>query len=355
MTVERFTAERFRCLTKLEFEPSSSFNLVYGANASGKTSLLEALAYLGRGKSFRGASVDKLIQHGARDFVLYGVVAGNAASVGVGVRNSREGLEVRVGGDTGGGAAALADLLPLQIIDPAVHDLVGGGPDQRRRFLDWLTFHVEHEYVGLWRQFRRVLRQRNAILKTGTTAEALRPWNVEFAELGERIDSARQRVFETARPVMTAGAEKLLGSAVDFDYRRGWPEEASLGQTLDDNSQRDLSSGSSQFGPQRADLSLRFDTRLARRLVSRGQQKLLASAMILGSVEVVQEVLGRRLLLLLDDPAAELDRESVARLMRGATDLDCQIVATSLQAETLPVPSDTRLFHVEHGRLIPPA
>lgn len=354
MTIERFTAERFRCLTKIYFEPGSSFNLVHGANASGKTSLLEALAYLGRGKSFRGAALENLIQHGARDFVLYGLVGGGTRSVGVGVRNSREGLEVRVDGDASGGAAALAELLPLQVIDPAVHDLVGGGPDQRRRFLDWLTFHVEHEYVSLWRQFRRILRQRNAILKTVANPEELRPWNVEFAALGERIDSARRRAFEVARPVMVAGAGSLLGSVVDFDYRRGWPEDVSLAQALQDNTQRDLASGSSQFGPQRADLSLRFDSRMARRLVSRGQQKLLASAMILGSVDVVQKALGRRLLLLLDDPAAELDAESVARLMSAATDLDCQIIATSLRPDTLPVPPDTRVFHVEHGQLLSP-
>lgn len=354
MTIERFTAERFRCLTEFEFEPGPSFNLVYGANASGKTSLLEALAYLGRGKSFRGASVSELIQHGTRDFVLRGVVTSDGRSVRIGVRNSREGLEVRVDGETAGGAAALVEALPLQVIDPAVHDLVAGGPDQRRRFLDWLTFHVEHGYATVWRQFRRALKQRNAVLKTEPAPAALAPWDAEFADLAARVDGARRRAFQTARGALSARADELLDGAVDFEYRRGWPEDTSLEQALQDNHRRDLASGSSQYGPQRADLALRFDARVARRLVSRGQQKLLASALILGSVETVQQVLGRRLLLLLDDPAAELDTGSVNRLMTAAASLDCQIVATSLQRDALVMPPETRVFHVEHGRLMLP-
>lgn len=354
MTIERFSAERFRCLTEFEFEPGPSFNLVYGANASGKTSLLEALAYLGRGKSFRGASVTELIQHGTRDFVLRGTVASDGRSVRMGVRNSREGLEVRIDGETAGGAAALVDALPLQVIDPAVHDLVAGGPDQRRRFLDWLTFHVEHGYATVWRQFRRALKQRNAVLKTEPASAALAPWDAEFAALAARVDEARGRAFQTARAALSARADELLDGAVDFEYRRGWPEDASLEQTLQDNHRRDLASGSSQFGPQRADLALRFDARVARRLVSRGQQKLLASALIFGSVETVQQTLGRRLLLLLDDPAAELDTDSIQRLMTAAVSLDCQIVATSLQRDALAMPPETRVFHVEHGRLMSP-
>jgi len=354
VTIERFTAERFRCLTEFEFEPGPSFNLIHGANASGKTSLLEALAYLGRGKSFRGASVSELIQHGTRDFVLRGVVTSDSRSVRIGVRNSREGLEVRVDGETTGGAAALVEALPLQVIDPAVHDLVAGGPDQRRRFLDWLTFHVEHGYATVWRQFRRALKQRNAVLKTEPTPAALAPWDAEFADLAARVDGARRRAFQMACGALSARADELLDGSVDFEYRRGWPEDTSLEQTLQDNHRRDLASGSSQYGPQRADLALRFDARVARRLVSRGQQKLLASALILGSVESVQQVLRRRLLLLLDDPAAELDTESVNRLMTAAASLDCQIVATSLQRDALVMPPETRVFHVEHGRLMSP-
>ena len=117
MTIKRFTAQRFRCLADVELEPAPHYTLIYGANASGKTSLLEALAYLGRGKSFRGAPPSTLIQHGEQEFVLFGQVDAGGRLANVGVRNSRSGLEVRVDGDSSGGAAALAETLPLQVID----------------------------------------------------------------------------------------------------------------------------------------------------------------------------------------------------------------------------------------------
>ena len=151
----RFKASDFRCLENAELELSPDFNLVYGPNASGKTSLLEALAYLGRGKSFRGATTSNLVRHGQAAFVLFGETGGEGRHRKIGVRNSKDGLEVRIDGESEGGAAALADALPLQVIDPEVHNLVAGGPEQRRRFLDWIAFHVEHEHLQTWRRFRR--------------------------------------------------------------------------------------------------------------------------------------------------------------------------------------------------------
>lgn len=351
MAIKRFTAQAFRCLDSVELEPARDYTLIYGANASGKTSLLEALGYLGRGKSFRGAAAANLIQHGEQAFVLFGQVDAGGRVASVGVRNSRAGLEVRVDGESAGGAAALASALPLQVIDPDVHNLVSGGPDERRRFLDWLVFHVEPEYLALWRQFRRTLKQRNAALKAGGSRDALRAWDQEFSVLGERVSNARMKVLDGALETLRAEGVALLGADVDFRYATGWNRELSLQTALEEHLERDITMGATQAGPHRADLRLVYDERQARRLVSRGQQKLLASAMILAATGIAQEAVGRPLLLLLDDPAAELDRHSLARLMERVTKLGSQVIATSLERDELPFPSTPRVFHVEHGEL----
>lgn len=351
MTIKRFTAQGFRCLDNVGFEPDPDYTLVYGANASGKTSLLEAIAYLGRGKSFRGAPPSSLIQHGQQAFVLFAQVEAGRRMSAVGVRNSRAGLEVKVDGDTSGGAAALAAALPLQVIDPDVHNLVCGGPDERRRFLDWLVFHVEPEYLGLWRQFRRVLKQRNAALKSGARGEALRIWDREFCELGARVGAARQRVLVGCIETLRSHGQALLGADVDYRYAPGWSAEKTLPEALEEHLERDRAVGSTQVGPHRADLRLSYDERQARRLVSRGQQKLLASSMILAATETAQAALGRPLLLLLDDPAAELDRTSLGRLMRQVAALGSQVIATSLERDELPFATSPRVFHVEQGAL----
>ena len=353
--IRLFRVDNFRCIEKAELEFSPEFNLVTGPNASGKTSLLEALAYLGRGKSFRGAPTPNLVRHGESEFVLFGTAEGAAGARKIGVRNSREGLEVRVDGSSAGGAAALADALPLQVIDPEVHNLVAGGPELRRRFLDWVAFHVEHEHLNTWRRFRRVLKQRNAALKMKAAPASIRSWNAEFVEIGLELDASRRRALEVASTALVEYGEYLLGTELGFAYLPGWGKERSLEEALEDGLERDVQQGSTQFGPHRADLRVSYDERQARKLVSRGQQKLLASAMILAATETAQTALERPLLLLLDDPAAELDRQSLEKLMAAVAGLGCQVVATSLEREALELPPGAAVFHVEQGVLTPAA
>jgi len=347
--IRRFKASDFRCLVDTELEFGPGFNLIYGANASGKTSLLEALAYLGRGKSFRGASTATLIRHGTSEFVLFGETETEARSQRLGVRNSKDGLEVRVDGSGEGGAAALADALPLQVIDPEIHNLVAGGPELRRRFLDWVAFHVEHDHLDTWRRFRRALKQRNAALKSRSSAAAIKSWNAEFVELSMALDLSRRRALEVAIDSLAEYGLGLLGTELGFEYQQGWTRDKGLEQALEEGLDRDMQQGTSQHGPHRADLRIQYDERQARKLVSRGQQKLLASAMILAATATAQVALERPLLLLLDDPAAELDGDSLSRLLDAVLGLGCQVIATSLERGALSAPTGSTVFHVEHG------
>ena len=351
MPIQSFSAQNFRCLTGVEFEPDLQYNLIYGPNASGKTSVLEALAYLGRGKSFRGAPTANLVRHGEDAFVLFGRVDDGERQSSVGVRNSNAGLEVRIDGESGGGAAALAAALPLQVIDPDVHNLVAGAPDGRRRYLDWIAFHVEHGYLDNWRRFRRALKQRNAALRSGAKERVLSGWNTEFCQHAAAIDAGRRQALEVAMDALEEVGASLLGSEVRFEYRAGWAEDRDLLEVLEADIEKDRQQGSTLHGPHRADLKLSYDARQARKLVSRGQQKLLACAMILAATETAQAALERPLLLLLDDPAAELDGDSLARLMARVAALGCQVIATSLDLSAQIFPDGAAVFHVEHGNL----
>lgn len=349
--IRSFRVSNFRCLESAEAEFEPGFNLIVGANGSGKTSLLEALAYLGRGKSFRGASTANLIQHGKEEFVLFGQVENDGHKHSVGVRNSRAGLEVRVDGVSDGGAATLAAALPLQVIDPEIHNLVAGGPEQRRRYLDWIAFHVEHDHLMRWRRFRRALKQRNAALKARAAPPTIRSWNAEFVALGVDLDESRQRSLGVVLDSLRCFGDKLLGTELGFEYQQGWRKEVDLETALEEGLERDLQLGATQNGPHRADIRVRYDERLAKKLVSRGQQKLLASAMILAATDTAQTAVERPLILLMDDPAAELDGESLHRLMAAVEELGSQVIATSLEAGALGPPPGAAMFHVEHGKM----
>ncbi len=349
--IRLFRVSNFRCLEKVEIEFGPRFNLVHGDNASGKTSLLEALAYLGRGKSFRGATTSNLVRHGNAEFVLYGEIGETGGGHRLGVRNSKDGLEVRVDGEAASGAAPLAQALPLQVIDPEVHNLIAGGPELRRRYLDWIAFHVEHDHLECWRRFRRALKQRNAALKAKASIATIQSWDTEFLQQAMLLTDSRKRALDVTQDSLREHGETLLETELTFDYRQGWSTDRALKEALVDGLERDLQLGSSQHGPHRADIKISYDEKQARKLVSRGQQKLLASAMILAATEIALTALEQPLLLLLDDPAAELDSSSIERLMLAVAQLGCQVVATSLESNELLFPEAPRMFHVEQGRI----
>jgi DNA replication and repair protein RecF len=339
----------FRCIAKAELELGSSYNLIVGPNAAGKTSILEAIVFLGRGRSFRGSASAAVVRHGCEAFVVTGRRSKGERNLSAGVQGGREGLVVQVDGQRGVGAAGLAEFLPLQLIDPDVHSLVAGGPEERRRYLDWIGFHVEQGYLDTWRRFRRSLRQRNAALRDGAGPGEMRSWNHEFAEAATALDARRTAVVDEVSGAVRQSGQSLLGGAVDIDYRRGWPAGATIDDVLEASLERDRALGQTSAGPHRADLRLVYDERQARKLVSRGQQKLLACSMVLAASSLVQQKLGAPLLLLLDDPAAELDSRALGRLMGAVAALGCQVLATALVPDERLFPAQPRLFHVEQG------
>jgi DNA replication and repair protein RecF len=289
------------------------------------------------------------VRHGAADFILTGVVDTGARKMRVGVRNGRDGMEVRIDGDRSASAAPLAEAIPLQIIEPDVHELIAGGPESRRRYVDWIAFHVEHSYLESWRRYRRALKQRNAALKAGAPAASLESWDRELGEHGLAVDAARRRMLDITVPALEEMGQALLGSSVSAEYIQGWSSGRELLDVLRSGRDRDRQLGSTQAGPHRADLRLNLEDHQARKLVSRGQEKLLACAMVLAATEVVQTAIERPLLLLIDDPAAELDSESLARLMQQVNGLGCQVIATALVPDMPLFSDEPRLFHVEHG------
>jgi DNA replication and repair protein RecF len=142
---------------------------------------------------------------------------------------------------------------------------------------------------------------------------------------------------------------QLLGYPVGIEYRQGWARGVSLQDALAQSRGRDREAGITQVGPHRGDLRLVVDERAARRLVSRGHQKLLASALVLAAANLVKGVLGHPLLLLLDDPSAELDSESLGRLLVAVCKHGGQVVATALTEDDALFPEPPVLFHVEQG------
>ena len=232
MALRRLQVTDFRCLCTVDLELDPQFTLISGANASGKTSLLEAIYLLGRGRSFRTRRIQHLIRHGAEQFTVFGEVDTANRRIPIGVEGSKGGMRARIGGVAAGSLAELALALPVQIIDPEVHKLIEEGPVRRRRFLDWGVFHVEPGFIEFWQRYHQVLRQRNASLKARQSRSVTSAWDRDLVRYGEELSSARARYVTVLSEAARSLGQNLLGGELTLRYRTGWDRDLGLTEAL---------------------------------------------------------------------------------------------------------------------------
>jgi DNA replication and repair protein RecF len=341
--------EDLRCLQRAEISLAPRHNLIWGSNGSGKTSLLEAIFLLGRGRSFRTRNSERLIRHGQPRLTVFGRTVG-ARPNAVGVQVARTGgTTARLNAAAVGSLTELSQAFPVQVIDPGVHKLVEEGGFRRRRWMDWAVFHVEHGFADRWVRYTRAVKQRNAALRQQPAQASA--WDPEVVKLGEAIADARFRMLEQLQPIWRQTMAALSDMEVDLHYSRGWAQDVSLGQALVDSRTRDQAKGLTHVGPHRADVLVRVGGRVAREVLSRGQQKLAAIAMTLAQIQLLQRLTETTPTLLLDDPAAELDGVHLQRFIDVVGQLKCQLVLTSLQPHFDLFGRAERVFHVEQGRV----
>jgi DNA replication and repair protein RecF len=353
VSLSRLQVTDFRCLQSAELHPDAHFTLISGRNASGKTSLLEAIYVLGRGRSFRTRRLEHLIRHGADRFVVFGEIDTLLRRVPMGVEGSREGIRAQIDGDKPSSLAELALFLPVQIIDPEVHHLIEEGPSRRRRFLDWGVFHVEQSFVGHWQRYQQVLRQRNAALKARQPKTVVSVWDADLVRSGEQLSAARARYVSLLGPSAELIGRNLLGMELSLSYRKGWLKDQSMAEALQQSWSHDVELGATQIGPHRAELGIRLSGLPVKDRISRGQQKLLAAALLIAQIKLFPEGSPVQPTLLLDDPAAELDDERLASLISEVSSQSVQLIVSTLHGEFAAFGETGKRFKMVAGVVTP--
>ena len=342
----------FRALRVLDLAPDRRVNLISGHNGAGKTSLLECIFLLSRGRSFRGGDVRQLVGKGADGASLSAVVAGRSGTRELELTIRGRKLRGRLDGEAGTRRAELARSLPVLNLDASVMDLVDQGPERRRLLLNWVTFHVEPAFYSAWRRFRRSLKQRNAGLREGARAGEVAAWDAQFCRAAEAMEAMRRSISENLRPRFRRISEKLLGLPTDWDYYRGWPGERTLADALRESLASDRKLGLTRFGPQRSDLVLRLEAGRARYLASRGQQKLLAASLMLASAELLAEAGVAQPVLLADEPLAELDADHSGRLLDAMKSGGAQLFISAVDPRPFGKEFRRREFRLKAGGLV---
>lgn len=351
MRLTRCSVRDLRIIATAVLEPGPGLNLVIGANASGKTSLLEGLYLLGRGRALRQRQGERLVREGCERLRVTGELEGEGGRrLPIGVERGADGLKMRLDGRPLRSALELSSALPLQYLHPDIHQLVQAGPGLRRQFLDRGLFHVEPGFLACWRRYQRALRQRNAALKTGGPVDA---WDGELAEQGHLLDNQRTTYLAGLEPRLRRCVARLLGrDDVGLVYRRGWNARQGLDIVLRETRDQDRRQGFTGRGAHRCDFALTLGDAPIRDRVSRGQQKLLLCALQLAQAEWQRDVTGFAGLLLVDDLPAELDSRHRATLLEALASLHTQAFVTATDLTLVASAADAaKLFHVEHGEV----
>ncbi len=357
MHITQLQGANLRCFTEFYLTPVPGVNLIVGENGAGKSSLIEALHILGYGRSFRGRVRDGLIQqnHPQLQLVVHWKNAKGLPQQ-AGLQHSGASWTARMNGEPQDNLSLFCQEFPILTFEPGSHALITGSSDNRRRFVDWALFHVEPDFIHVWRRFNRVLKQRNALLKTQPSAQALSAWDLEFAETGEQLGQFRQNYLNALYPEMCAIAARMVPEyeAFALNYQHGWKhDQVRLLDALRLNFVRDMQTGYCGVGPHRADWQLTLGETLTQQHFSRGQGKLLALAALLAQARHFYAVKGFWPILCFDDLASELDNRHFQLVTEVLSESNGQIWITGTESDpTLKNRfTDSQLFHVEHGRV----
>jgi len=353
--LKKLSISNIRNLVSASLEPSSGLNLIYGANGSGKTSLLESIYLLGRGKTFRSNAKAPIIQNEAEECVVFGELNDGQK---LGFSRLRPGTQkIFINGEKAMNRADLAQIFPLQMLNSDAFKILEGGPGARRSFLDWGVFHVEHQFVSHWRQAQKALLNRNSLLKSrNVKSQELSPWTHEFFQHAEAVDQYRREYSNKFKDYLDELLKEMLPlKGFSLSYFKGWSNTQDLEDILSSNIQKDVKFGFTGAGPHRADLKIKIGKELAADVLSRGQQKLLVIAMKLAQAKLLKSITRKGCIFLVDDLPAELDQVNKTKVLGILSELGDQIFITGIERETLYEPlqkeKEMKLFHVEHGKI----
>ena len=399
--IERLQVSNLRNLTQVNMQ-STVCNVLIGANGSGKTSLLEAIFLLSRGKSFRHHQPKRYIQHHQNHATVYAKLNDDRT---LAIQKQADATTIlRLNQATVYNQSILTEQLPTLLIDPSTMDMLEQGSASRRQLLDWLVFHMKQGFHPQWVAYQRLLKQRNSLLKksrqlTQVQLAELKSWDKGLSNHAALIHHYREHVFTEWQPYFADSVLQLLptyAEQLSLSYNAGYDTSVALDVQLNERLEQDLQLGYTRIGNHRADIHVhwRSDNTIdnqstnkkvsssdhetpsklpalkeqAANVLSRGEKKLLITALRLSQLPLLlndnkdSPVFDNHStsrvtpVVLLDDITAELDDRAIKILLSTLAMLPCQVFMTSLTDDIVPLVNELwsapNLFHVKQGQVL---
>lgn len=353
MSLQKLDIYNVRNLANISLYPAVKLNFIYGSNASGKSSILEAIHLLGRANSFRSTTIKNVINFTHSELIVSGKIRFKDSHIStLGIQHDGKNLQIRIDEETRYSRSDLAYALPIQLIHPKSYQLLDAGAQLRREFLDWGVFNQHPDYLGSWRNFKKTLNQRNALLKIRSVNE-LNVWNHELQQYGIIVANFRKQYLTELTPFFLGIARNFLElEDIKLKLIQGWDEQGSLLDKLVEDQEKDLRYGFTHSGPHRADFQLLYELGKARDFVSRGQLKLLVLSLKLAQVQHLLSNGFHSGCILIDDAVAELDFSSRTKLIEFLASMDVQVFITATEQNEfgkLNQIGEYKMFHMKHG------
>lgn len=358
MWIKNITIEHCRLIESISLELSPDLNIIVGPNASGKTSLLESLNILSKGRSFRTSHIDEVISDKHSSILVAASIVDYVNEVEglsqIGIEKSRNKTKIRINKQDVYSQAELSSHLPITVIHPNSIDLITGSPAIRRSFLDWIAFYIFPEFHSHWKKYQHILKQRNICLKFSKHVYALDKWTEELVDLQPSLINYRKEVIELLQPIVDDISKQLLnGIKVSLDFKTGFPKDININshdllEYYKSKQEYDIKIKRTSSGSHRADFSIFLNDTPAMECASRGQLKLLAITLLLAQSSCISQTNTGNGVLLIDDLAAELDSSNKELLLKYLTQLDKQLIITSTSNINF-TGIESKVFHVKHG------
>jgi DNA replication and repair protein RecF len=370
MLIKKLVLNGFRSYERAEFVPDAGLNLLYGANAAGKTNVLEAVFLCALGRSHRTSRDIEMIGHG-----LSGAYVGLEIETNTGGRvieiKLRQGDDVNkvpkdkkqifIDRQRADKAGDLMGVLNVVMFSPEDLALVKASPDVRRRFMDMELCQLRPAYYRKAAMYNAALRQRNALIKEAFAdpidPDVLDMWNVQLARTGAEVMRSRQEFMDDVSTIaydmhrrLTGGREQLFTFYEPNIPFEGKDAEYAIYDALDASREEDIRRGFTTRGPHRDDIGIKLGDTDVKVYGSQGQQRTAALSLKLSELALIREVVGESPVLLLDDVLSELDEDRQKALMEYA--LDCQCLLTATGVESAVTRRGAAVFEVSGGKII---